>query len=73
VPEARPAESLIVTAKAVFGGRIELEWLYDPAYEHLGPGAAYEARIYWDADAGLLVLAAAPRFNPACGATALPP
>jgi hypothetical protein len=41
-----------VEARAISGGRIKIEWLYDPAYEYLGPGAAYEARIYWDAGTG---------------------
>jgi len=41
-----------VEARAISGGRIELEWLYDPAYEYLGPGAAYEGRIHWDAGTG---------------------
>ncbi len=49
---ALPAEPRIVEARPVAGGRIELEWLYDPAYEYLGPGAAHEARIYWDAGTG---------------------
>lgn len=49
---ALPAEPRIVEARAIAGGRIELEWLYDPAYEYLGPGAAHEARIYWDAGTG---------------------
>ncbi|MFP4027929.1 MAG: hypothetical protein ACLFWL_09070 [Candidatus Brocadiia bacterium] len=55
-----PAEPRIVEARPIAGGRIELEWLYDPAYEHLpaggveglGPGAAHEARIYWDGGTG---------------------
>jgi hypothetical protein len=47
-----PAEPRIVEVRAISGGRIELEWLYDPAYEYLGPGAAHEARIYWDAGTG---------------------
>jgi hypothetical protein len=42
----------MVEARAISGGRVELEWLYDPAYEYLGPGAAHEARIYWDAGTG---------------------
>ena len=51
-PAALPAEPLLVEARAISGGRIELEWLYDPALEYLGPGAAHEARIYWDAGTG---------------------
>jgi len=51
-PTALPAEPRLVEARAIAGGRIELEWLYDPAYEYLGPGAAHEARIYWDAGTG---------------------
>ena len=47
---ALPAEPRIVEARAIAGGRIELEWLYDPAYEYRGPGAAH--RIYWDAGIG---------------------
>jgi hypothetical protein len=49
---AFPAEPRLVEARAIVGGRIELEWLYDPSYEYLGPGAAHEARIYWDAGTG---------------------
>jgi hypothetical protein len=49
---ALPAEPRIVEARSIAGGRIELEWLYDPAYEYLGPGTAHEARIYWDAGSG---------------------
>jgi hypothetical protein len=56
---ARPAEPRLVEAYAADGGRIELEWLYDPRYEEYGPGAApgaqgaaAEARIYWDAGSG---------------------
>jgi hypothetical protein len=45
---ALPAEPRIVEARPVSGGRIELEWLYDPRYEDYGPAAAHEARIYWD-------------------------
>ncbi len=51
-PAALPAEPLLVEARAISGGRIELEWLYDPALEYLGPGAAHEARIYWDGGTG---------------------
>ena len=39
-------------ACAISGGRIELEWLYDPTYEYLRPGAAREGRLYWDAGTG---------------------
>ena len=53
-PAALPAEPLLVEARAISGSRIELEWLYDPAYEYLGPGAAHEARIYWDAGTGIM-------------------
>jgi len=51
---ALPAEPRIVEARPISGGRIELEWLYDPTYEYLGPGAAHEARIYWDAGTGVM-------------------
>jgi len=51
---ALPAEPLLVEARAISGGRIELEWLYDLALEYLGPGAAHEARIYWDGGAGVI-------------------
>jgi len=51
---AKPAEPRLVTATAISGGRIELEWLYDPRYETDGPGAGYEARIYWDAGTGTM-------------------
>jgi hypothetical protein len=49
---ALPAEPRIVEARPIAGGRIEFEWLYDPTYEYLGPGAAHETRIYWDAGTG---------------------
>jgi len=51
-PAARPAEPRWVEARAIENGKINLEWLYDPRYEENGPGAAYEARIYWDAGTG---------------------
>ncbi len=51
-PAARPAEPRWVGARAIGDGRIELEWLYDPRYEDYGPGAAHEARIYWDGGTG---------------------
>jgi len=51
-PSARPAEPRWVQARAIENGRLELEWLYDPRYEENGPGAAHEARIYWDAGTG---------------------
>jgi hypothetical protein len=51
-PSARPAEPRWVEARAIEDGKIELEWLYDPRYEAYGPGAAHEARIYWDAGTG---------------------
>jgi len=49
---AQPAEPRIVEARAIKDGKIELEWLYVPRYEENGPGAAHEARIYWDAGTG---------------------
>jgi hypothetical protein len=51
-PAACPAEPRLVEAAAIAGGRIELRWLYDPLYEYMGPGAAHEGRIYWDAGTG---------------------
>jgi hypothetical protein len=57
-PAARPAEPRLVEARAIAGGRIEVRWLYDPAFEYLGPGAAHEARVYWDAGTGAVDLSA---------------
>jgi len=51
-PASRPAEPRLVEARAISGGRIEQAWLYDPRHEENGPGAAHEARIYWDAGTG---------------------
>jgi len=49
---AFPADPIMVEAEAISGGRIEVRWLYDPRREENGPGAAHEARIYWDAGSG---------------------
>ena len=54
VPAALPPEPLLVEARPISGGLIELEWLYDPALEYLGPGAAHKARIYWDGGTGVM-------------------
>jgi hypothetical protein len=52
-PVAQPAEARLVSVRPIAGGKIELEWLYDPRYEDPAfSGAAYEARIYWDAGTG---------------------
>ena len=51
-PVAYPCPPRIVSAEAVADGKIELTWLYDPAYEESGPGAGHEARIYWDDASG---------------------
>ena len=39
-------------AEATPDGKIEVGWLYRPWKEVNGPGAAFEARIYWDAGTG---------------------
>jgi hypothetical protein len=51
-PASVPAEPLMVTAEPAAGGRVEVGWLYRPDQEYLGPGAAHEARIYWDGGTG---------------------
>jgi len=54
LPEAIPAEPRILTAEASAGGKVKVSWLYDPHFEYQGPGAAHEARIYWDAGTGTI-------------------
>ncbi|MFP4028630.1 MAG: hypothetical protein ACLFWL_12635 [Candidatus Brocadiia bacterium] len=49
-----PAEPRSVTVSSVAGGKIEVEFLYDPYYEENGPGIAEEARIYWDDGTGTM-------------------
>lgn len=53
-PASRPAEPIVVEAAPSAGGKIKVTWLYDPANEYLGPGAAFEARIYWDNATGTI-------------------
>jgi hypothetical protein len=49
---AIPAEPRAVTAQATAGATITVKWLYNPRKEEGGPGAAHEARLYWDAGTG---------------------
>ena len=49
---AIPAEPRAVTAQATAGATITVRWLYNPRKEEGGPGAAHEARVYWDAGTG---------------------
>lgn len=45
---AIPADPDMVAAAPAAGGKIRLTWIYRPWRETNGPGAAYQARIYWD-------------------------
>ncbi len=45
---AYPAEPLMVRADPIAGGKVDVAWHYAPWQETGGPGAAFEARIYWD-------------------------
>ncbi len=45
---AFPASPRILLAEASAGGKVTLAWLYEPADESGGPGAAFEARVYYD-------------------------
>jgi hypothetical protein len=47
-PAAIPAEPRNVRADPIPGGKVRVTWYYCPWQEVNGPGAAYEARIYWD-------------------------
>jgi len=47
-PAALPAWPLRVKAEAIAGGKVRVSWWYRPDQEYLGPGAAFEARIYYD-------------------------
>ena len=47
-----PVGPRLVEATAIADGKVQVEFLYDPALEINGPGAAFEARIYWDAGTG---------------------
>jgi hypothetical protein len=50
-----PAEPRLVGAESAAGGKICVDWLYDPRYEVPSKaGAAHEARIYWDAGTGTM-------------------
>lgn len=49
---AYPAAPRDIQASAVESGKIKVRFLYDPYYEENGPGAADEARIYWNGGSG---------------------
>lgn len=49
---AFPCEPRAVTAEPGEAGVIAVKWLYNPRKEEGGPGAAHEARVYWDAGTG---------------------
>jgi hypothetical protein len=51
---AIPAEPRAATATATAGATITVKWLYNPRKEEGGPGAAHEARVYWDAGTGTI-------------------
>ena len=58
-PTALPAEPRIVGADAIAGGKITVNWLYDPRYEDPKfSNAGFEARIYWDNATGTVSFAA---------------
>ena len=51
-PAALPAWPLRVKAEAIAGGKVQVSFWYRPDQEYLGPGAAFEARIYYDDGTG---------------------
>lgn len=52
VQTATPAAPRAVEAMPIAGGKVQVSWLYEPADEENGPGAAFEARIYYDNGTG---------------------
>ena len=51
---ALPDEPRIVIADPSAGGKVTVSWLYRPDEEYNGPGAAFEARIYYDNATGTI-------------------
>jgi hypothetical protein len=47
-PAAMLAEPRLVRVEALAGGKLRVSFIYCPWMEVNGPGAAYQARIYWD-------------------------